>query len=62
MYVLRTGKLSNGSVHLKKGDDFYFVNDFNIIGDATKVFISGILTIFRLQHHIQKILSKLVTI
>lgn len=36
-YAFRTGKLANGPIHLKKGDDFFFVNDLNIVGDATKV-------------------------
>ncbi|KAJ3365691.1 hypothetical protein HDU91_002107 [Kappamyces sp. JEL0680] len=34
---VRTGKLANGPVHLKKGDDFYFVNDLSVMGDETKV-------------------------
>jgi pyruvate kinase len=35
---VRSGKLVDGGpVHLKKGDDFYFVNDREIIGDNTKV-------------------------
>ncbi|KAH6572355.1 hypothetical protein BASA50_005595 [Batrachochytrium salamandrivorans] len=35
---VRTGKLINGTpVHLKKGDDFFFLNDSSAIGDNTKV-------------------------
>eukprot|EP00842_Homolaphlyctis_polyrhiza_P003560 jgi/Hompol1/4204/HPOL_003536-RA len=35
---IRTGKLAGGNpVHLKKGDEFFFVNDRDIIGDNTKV-------------------------
>jgi pyruvate kinase len=29
--------LANGPVHLKKGDDFFFVNDMSVVGDNTKV-------------------------
>ena len=32
----RTGRLAS-PVHLKKGDDFYFVNDANLVGDNTQV-------------------------
>jgi pyruvate kinase len=34
---VRTGKIAGGSVHLKKGDEFLFVNDSSLIGDHTKV-------------------------
>ncbi|KAL2919823.1 Pyruvate kinase [Polyrhizophydium stewartii] len=35
---VRTGKLAGGKpVHLKKGDEFFFVNDDSLVGDNTKV-------------------------
>lgn len=34
---MRSGKLKDGlPVHLKKGQDFFFVNDCNVIGDNTR--------------------------
>ncbi|KAI8900585.1 pyruvate kinase [Globomyces pollinis-pini] len=34
---VRTGKLENGPVSLKKGDNFFFVNDLSVVGDNTKI-------------------------
>ena len=34
---VRTGKLANGPVQLKKGDDFFFVNDPTVLGDSTMI-------------------------
>ncbi|KAI8930211.1 pyruvate kinase [Entophlyctis helioformis] len=35
---VRTGKLANGGpVYLRKGDEFFFVNDQSVLGDHTKV-------------------------